>query len=60
MPVEDARKGFRADHQGALVRAGGQEFVGGRDREDEAGADRLEIKGDAAVNAQFRLDHGRG
>ena len=49
LPVEDAREGLGADHQRALVRAGGQELVGGRHGEDEAGADRLKVEGGAVV-----------
>ena len=43
-PVEDAREGLRADHQRALVGAALQEIVGGRQRKDEAGADRLQVE----------------
>ena len=32
-PVENAREGLRADHQGALVRAGCEELVGRGERE---------------------------
>ena len=59
LPVEQARKGFGADHQRALVRAGGEELVGGGDGEDEAGADRLKVEGDALSDAERGLDLAR-
>ena len=60
VPVEDAREGFGADHEGALVRARLQELVGRRDRVDEAGADRLQVEGGAVGHAETGLDHGGG
>ena len=42
------------------MRAGTQEFVGRRDGEDEAGADRLQIEGGAMRHAERRLDLRRG
>ncbi len=48
-PVENAREGLRADHQRALVGAGAQEIVGGRQRKDEARAHRLQVEGRAVV-----------
>ena len=59
-PVENARERLRADHQRPLVRAGAQEIVGGRQRKDEAGADRLQVEGDAMIDAQRVLDRDRG
>ena len=58
-PVEQAREGLGADHQRALVRAGDEELVGRRDGEDEAGADRLQIEGDAVSDPERRLHLGR-
>ena len=58
-PVEDARKRLRADHQRARERAGFEQAVGGRQREDEAGAYRLQIEGGAVGDAELRLHrHG--
>ena len=44
VPVENARECLGADHQRALEGAGAQQVVGGREREDEAGAHRLQIE----------------
>ena len=60
VPVENARERLRADHQRALVGAGAQEIVGGREREDEAGAHRLQIEGRAMMDAERVLDRDRG
>ena len=53
-PVENAREGLRADHQRALVHAGAQQAVGGRERVDEARAHRLQVEGRAVVDAERR------
>ena len=58
-PVEQARERLGADHQRALVRTGDEELVGRRDREDEAGAHRLQIEGDAVRHAEIGLHLGR-
>jgi hypothetical protein len=57
LPVEDAREGFGADDERALVGARDQELVGHRDRVDEARAHRLHIEGGALVDAEPLLDH---
>src|SRR3954469_3774504 len=63
-PVEDAREGLGADDESALVRAGGEELVGGRNAVDEAGAHRLQIEGGAVVDAEpglyLRRRRGKG
>ena len=60
VPVENPRKGLGADHQRALEGAGAQEIVGGRQREDEARADRLQVEGRAMVDAERVLHRDRG
>ena len=49
-----------ADHQRALERAGAQQAVGGRERVDEARADRLQIERRAMVDAEPGLHGHRG
>src|SRR5437764_1322691 len=44
-PVEDAREGLGANHQRSPRLAEAQRVVRDREREDEAGADRLHIEG---------------
>ena len=60
VPVEDAREGLGADHQRALEGAGAQELVGGRQREDEARADRLQVERRAMGDAEAVLHRHRG
>ena len=60
VPVENARERLGADHQRALVGAGAQEIVGGGEREDEAGAHRLQIEGGAMMDAEPVLHGDRG
>ena len=60
VPVENAREGLGADHQRALGGARAQEIVGGRERKHEAGADRLQVEGDAVVDAEAVLHRDRG
>ena len=60
VPVEDPREGLGADHQRALEVAGAQQTVGGRQREDEARADRLQIEGRAMGDAEGGLHRDRG
>ena len=52
VPVENAREGFGADHERALERASVQEIVGGRQPIHEARADRLQVEGRAAGDAE--------
>ena len=59
-PIENAREGLRSDHEGAFVRAGGEKFIGRRERKDEAGAHRLKIESDTMGDAECRLDLRRG
>src|SRR5882724_11899993 len=59
-PVEDPRKRLRTDDEGPLVAAAAQEIVGGRQRKDETGAYRLQIEGDAMIDAERALDGDRG
>ena len=49
-----------ADHQRALECAGAQQPVGGRERVDEARADRLQIERGAMVDAEAGLHRDRG
>ena len=60
VPVEDPRKGLRADHQRGPGLAGPDEIVGHGQGVDEARADRLDIEGDAFGHAEPGLDRGRG
>jgi len=59
-PIQDAREGLRPDHQGRLGLTEPDEVVGHRQREDEAGTDRLKVEGDAVGNAKLGLHPGRG
>ncbi len=59
-PVEDAREGLRPDHQRALEIAALQVLVGGRDREHEAGTDRLQVEGRTPSDAELGLNRDRG
>ena len=59
IPVEDAGEGLGPDHEGALVGAGAQEVVGGRNRIDEAAADRLQVERRPFDDAEIGLDLGR-
>ena len=61
LPVEDAREGLGADHDGALELAGLEEIVGDGQGVDEARADRLHVEGGALGDAEAGLDaHGGG
>ena len=61
VPVEDAREGLRADHQGSRCKAVLDQAVGHRDAVDEAGTNRLDVEGRSAGHAQPGLDAcGRG
>ena len=60
LPVENAREGLGADHQRGARLAEPQRIVGRRQRKDKPGADRLYVKGGAAVHAEPRLHLGRG
>ena len=60
-PVENARKGLRADHQRAGERARLEQAIGRRQRVDEAGAHRLQVEGGAMGDAELGLHrHGAG
>jgi hypothetical protein len=59
VPIEDARKGLRADHQRALECAGLEQGVDGRKTEHEARAHRLQIEGRAVVDAEPSLNRDR-
>src|SRR5260370_7831464 len=59
-PIEDARKGLRADHQRTLECAGLEQTVDGRKPEHEARTNRLQIEGGTAGNAETGLDGDRG
>ena len=60
--VEDAREGLGADHHHPPRPAGADQRVGLGEREDEAGADRLDVEGEAAAHADraLHLYRGRG
>ena len=62
LEVEDAREGLGADHHHPAGEAGAEEGVGLGEGEDEAGADRLDVEGEAARHADrgLHLDRGRG
>ena len=53
-PVEDAAERLRADHQSVIGHAALHHVVGNRQRVEEAGAHRLDVEGDAIVNARAR------
>ncbi len=59
LPVEDSAERLRADHQSVIGHAALQHIVGDRQRVEEAGADRLDVEGDAIVDAECGLDQGR-
>src|SRR6516165_9876420 len=59
-PIEDTRKGLRADHQRTLECAGLEQTVDGRKPEHEARTHRLQIEGGTAGNAETGLDGDRG
>src|ERR1700730_13595556 len=59
-PIEDARKGLRADHQRTLECAGLEQTVDGRKPEHEARTHCLQIEGGTAGNAETGLDGDRG
>jgi hypothetical protein len=59
LPIEDAREGLGADHDGALELAGLEEIVGHRQGVHEARAHRLHVEGGAFGDAEAGLDaHG--
>ncbi len=60
VPVENAREGFRADHQRALEGSAAQEIIRGRNREHKARAHRLKVERRAVMNAERVLDCNRG
>src|SRR5439155_16181840 len=60
VPIEDARKGLRVDHQRTLEFAGLEQTVDGRKPEHEARTRRLQIEGGTAGNAETSLDGDRG
>src|SRR4051812_22181504 len=59
LPVEDAAEGFRTDHERVIGGAAADHAFRHRQSVEETGAHRLDIEGNAIIDAEGRLNDRR-